>query len=84
MCRYMKPHGGQSKKHSVLEAAINIASGMVIAFLVTQFFAVPILGITISLAQNSVLTIILTIISITRSYVWRRIFNKWHIKCLGG
>ena len=68
----------QSKYQSLLEALINVGSGMIIAFSVTQLIA-PLLGITISLQANGVLTLLLTTISICRSYCWRRIFN-WYLQ----
>lgn len=71
----MRKRRGQSQYYSLLEAIINIMSGMVIAFSVTQFIAVPLLGISISVGQNIVLTAVLTIVSIIRAYFWRRAFN---------
>lgn len=70
----------QSKKHSLVEAFVNVGSGMVIAFSTTQLLA-PILGITISLHANGILTIILTTVSIIRSYCWRRAFNWYVYRC---
>ncbi len=76
----MRRYKGQSKFYSILEAILNITSGMVIAFSVTQFLAVPILGIEISLIQNAALTAVLTVVSVLRSYLWRRAFNFIHVK----
>lgn len=65
----------QSKKHSLLEATANIASGAVIAFTITQTGSY--LGFwVITTKGNFLLTTILTFVSLLRSYIWRRIFNK--------
>ncbi len=65
----------QTNKQSLIEAVINVSSGMVIAFSFTQLLA-PILGIDISVSSNFVLTCVLTCASIIRSYLWRRYFTK--------
>lgn len=70
---------GQKKHVSLIEAILNVASGMIIAFTVTQVLS-PSLGFDISPIQNMTLTCILTVVSILRTYIWRRIFNKHHIK----
>lgn len=66
----------QTRLHSLIEVICNIATGMIIAWSVTQFIAVPFIGITITMEQNIYLTIVLTAVSVVRSYIWRRIFNK--------
>lgn len=65
----------QTKKHSLMEASLNILSGSCIAFTITQLGTL--LGFwMISPGSNLALTSILTIVSIVRSYFWRRTFNK--------
>lgn len=66
----------QSKKESIIEALLNVGSGMLIAFLIMQFILAPMLGVQISPGQNGIVTIVLTIVSICRGYLWRRMFNK--------
>lgn len=65
----------QSRKASIIEAIVNVFSGAVIAFTLTDILAEP-LGIIISGHANLNLTIILTIVSVIRGYLWRRFFNK--------
>jgi uncharacterized membrane protein len=66
----------QSKKESIIEALLNVGSGMLIAFLIMQFILAPTLGVQISPGQNGIVTIVLTVVSICRGYLWRRMFNK--------
>lgn len=65
----------QSKKSSMIEAIVNVFSGAVIAFTITEVSA-PYLGIEITGTANLKLTIILTIVSVIRGYLWRRFFNR--------
>ncbi len=69
----------QTRRQSAIESCVNIGSGMVIAWSVTQFLAWSKLfglEIHISPGSNIVLTIILTVVSAVRSYYWRRYFNN--------
>ena len=66
----------QTRVGSAIEAVCNIGSGAIIAFCTMQFVLSPLLGIEISLGQNGWVTVALTIVSVTRSYLWRRYFNK--------
>ncbi len=65
----------QTKRQSITEAIVNVFSGAVIAFILTDLLAEP-LGIVISGHANLKLTIILTIVSVIRGYLWRRYFNR--------
>lgn len=79
----------QSKRHSIIEAASNVFSGMVIAFVISQLahvFAPEIRQYVwegfewkVSAGSNVIMTVILTVISIVRGYLWRRHFNKRHL-----
>ena len=71
----------QSRKHSFLEAFLNTASGFVTSLL-TQWLVFPWFNLHPSLQENISLTAIFTIVSIVRSYAWRRVFNHLHIKGL--
>lgn len=69
----------QNKKHSLIESALNILSGSIVAYALTQ------LGSWIGLwhitpGGNLLLTGILTLVSLGRSYLWRRVFNKIHVR----
>lgn len=65
----------QSRKHSLLEALLNTSTGFVTSLL-TQWLVFPWFNLHPSLQENLSLTAIFTIVSIVRSYVWRRIFNN--------
>ncbi|WP_445720247.1 DUF7220 family protein [Flavobacterium sp.] len=67
----------QSKKHSIFESIANTIIGLVSSYLV-QLMVFPLYGIKISHSTNIQITLILFIISFTRSYVVRRAFNKIH------
>lgn len=64
----------QSRRHSLLEISLNTASGFVLSIVVGQV-VFPFLGISVTLKQNVNVVAILTVVSIVRSYVWRRIFD---------
>lgn len=66
----------QSRIESLLETIVNIGTGMVIAYCTMQFILAPALDIEITYGENVVVTIALTVVSITRSYLWRRFFAK--------
>ncbi len=66
----------QSKLESFVETTLNIGSGFILSLL-TWIFIVPIIfGITSDFSQSIGITILFTIVSLTRNYIWRRIFNS--------
>lgn len=67
----------QSRKHSMLEALVNVLIGYGIA-LAAQMLIFPLFGIHISLQDNIVIGLLFTVVSIVRSYALRRLFNRWH------
>jgi SNF family Na+-dependent transporter len=64
----------QSRTHSLIEACANTASGFLVS-LAAAHAVFPAFGCHITTAQNIGITLIFTVLSIARSYVWRRIFN---------
>ena len=64
----------QLRRHSLLEACLNTASGFVLS-IAAGYVIFPLLGWQISHTQNLSAVSLFTIISIIRSYIWRRIFN---------
>ena len=69
----------QSRFMSLLESMINIAVGFGIS-LGAQVLFLPLLGVAISFSQNLQFAIIMTVISIARSFVLRRLFEALHIR----
>lgn len=64
----------QLRRHSFLEVCLNTASGFIVSYAAT-FLAFPAIGVHTSAGQNLAVTGIFTVISIVRSYIWRRLFN---------
>ena len=67
---------GQSKRHSFIEQVFNVGSGWLLSLLVWTFLIAPLYDVNTTLEENMGITIIFTIISIIRGYIWRRIFNR--------
>ena len=65
----------QSHAHSLIESLSNVAIGYLVA-LASQLAIFPMYGIEISIQTNIAIGIWFTIISIIRSFIVRRIFNK--------
>jgi len=67
----------QSKRSSFMEACLNTATGFVISYL-AGWLVFPLFGFDWTPGKGLALTLIFTGISIVRSYIWRRIFNRKH------
>jgi hypothetical protein len=65
----------QSKWHSAIESLTNVAIGYGVA-LASQLLIFPFYDIDISLQDNIAIGVWFTLISLVRSYVIRRCFNK--------
>lgn len=68
----------QTRRSSLLEAFLNTFSGYVISVFV-QLLVFPWYGINLSLGDNLAIVAIFTAVSIVRSYLWRRLFNRYPI-----
>lgn len=69
----------QSKLMSWLESLINIAVGFGIS-LAAQMYFLPLLGVQIAFHQNLFFALIMTVISLLRSFILRRVFEALHIR----
>jgi hypothetical protein len=69
----------QLRRHSFIESISNVAVGYGVALL-SQIIIFPMYGIHIPIGTNIMIGVWFTIISIIRSYVLRRIFNKITVK----
>lgn len=67
----------QTKTHSLIESLTNVAIGYVVALL-SQIVLFPMFNIYVPLSDNLLIGLWFTVISIFRSYVVRRYFNKKH------
>jgi len=65
----------QSKKFSLIESISNVIIGYLVA-LISQLLVFPLFKINVSLKTNIYIGLWFTGISIVRSYILRRIFNK--------
>jgi len=63
----------QSKKHSLLESCLNVASGFIVSLALWMYLVVPLYDVKVTMYDNLNITLIFTVASIARSYVWRRI-----------
>ena len=59
---------------SAVETGLNIGSGYVLAML-TQAVVYPLYDITTSTGQDAGIAAIFTVVSLIRSYLWRRLFS---------
>jgi len=69
----------QTKKQSLFESILNILVGYLIS-LISLFIIFPLLGIESSPGKNITISIYFTVISLIRSYLLRRFFNRKHAK----
>ena len=66
---------GQKKSHSLAEAIFNVVIGFIIS-MVANLIVLPWFGFYVTFGQAFGIGLIFTVISIVRSYVLRRIFNR--------
>ena len=66
----------QSKQHSLIESILNTLSGLLLSIATWKLIITPLFGIQANNSQVFLVSLIFTIISILRSYLWRRIFNR--------
>lgn len=70
---------GQSKKASVVEVIVNVLLGYTVA-VTAQYFIFPWFGLYVTLADNMLMGLIFTVVSIIRSYCLRRMFNWFTVR----
>ena len=66
----------QKKTHSLIESLTNVLVGYSIA-VTSQIIIFPYFGIDIPMADNFIIGLWFTVISIARSYTIRRLFTKY-------
>jgi membrane protein implicated in regulation of membrane protease activity len=66
----------QSRRSSLIESATNTAIGYLVA-VGAQAAIFPAFGITASAGQHAGIAAAFTAVSLVRSYVLRRVFNRW-------
>ena len=65
----------QKKTHSLIEAISGTVIGLVTSFII-QLIIYPLMDIPVSIGQNIIITSVFFTVSILRSYLVRRLFNK--------
>jgi len=71
----------QSKLESFIEASLNTLSGFILSCLVQWFLLANVFEIEGSLFHAAWTTSLFTVVSLLRSYLWRRFFaNELHKK----
>ncbi len=68
--------GYQTKKGAMLEVVCNTFSGFLLSYLVLMYVIAPTWNLDISHADDFWITCIMTVVSLTRSYFWRRIMTR--------
>ncbi len=67
----------QTRLQSLLESWVNIAVGLGVSAC-ANWLVFPLFGWHLTGRQNVTLSLIYTAISLVRSYLLRRLFNRWH------
>lgn len=67
----------QSRRHSIIEAWANVFVGYTVN-MIANFAFFPLFGWRITLRQNLLIGVFYTAVSVVRSYLLRRAFNRWH------
>lgn len=67
----------QTRKGSVAESITNIAIGIAIGFL-SNIIVLPAFGYEVTFGDATAISLVFTVISFVRSYVIRRIYNKYN------
>jgi len=65
----------QSKKFSLIESVVNVLVGYFVS-MISQVIIFPVFGIVTTIKDNLMIGLFFTAVSIVRSYILRRIFNK--------
>ncbi len=66
------PNLRQSRLESVLEITMNYLSGFIVAYLVYEYIVIPYPEL---LHSAFWVTMLFTVVSVIRTYIWRRFFN---------
>lgn len=65
----------QTKKQSIIESCTNIGTGYIIS-MIANYFVLPLFGYSVDMAKSAKIAVVFSVISIVRSYVIRRCFNR--------
>lgn len=65
----------QTRRQSLFEASCNVIAGFAVAY-AAQLAIFPLVGVEANTGQNLKIAAFFTIVSLIRSYILRRIFNR--------
>ncbi len=65
----------QSKRESLIEIGLNVGSGFLVAWVMT-LTVLPLFGLNTTINESFQITLIYTLVSVFRGYLWRRYFNN--------
>jgi hypothetical protein len=65
----------QSKRNSAFEAATNVIIGYLVSVL-ANVLILPLFGYNVTIGDSFAIGLAFTVVSLVRSYVLRRIFNR--------
>ena len=71
----------QTKKGSLIEILLNIGTGFVVSYALT-LYVLPLYGFQVSRTNGFTITGIYTVVSMVRSYIYRRLFVYIEMKRL--
>ena len=61
---------------SVIESFIDVGSGLILAILI-QLYIFPFFGLYPTILDSLGIALIFTVVSITRSWLWRLLFRRY-------
>lgn len=67
----------QARLWSLVEVLLNVGSGFILAWVMVQV-VYDFYGLPLPHSDGFTITVIFTVVSMLRSYFWRRLFNKLH------
>lgn len=70
---------GQSRRHSLFESIANVIVGFGIST-VANWIVMPWFGHQVSWGDSAGIGLVLTVVSIIRSYCLRRFYNWYHVR----
>ena len=68
----------QTRKQSLVEVCVSTLLAFAISAAAQQWVIAPLFDLQTSHSQNLLITVFFTVISLVRSYVFRRAFNYLH------
>lgn len=70
---------GQTALQSFIESCLNVGSGFLLAWAVWKWLVAPLIATDVLKYDDAfIMTCIFTVVSLTRSFIWRRLANWYH------